>query len=204
MSTLIAMTAIVAVSAVMVWWIILTQRRLVQLEDNITNNMSQIGAQLSGRFEALECLIESVNAYADKECGNLLDSIRARRCVITALSTPDEVQRQEGIFAEVLDQIAELAKRRLEIAKDPMFQKALGAVQSFEGMMRTSRLLFNDSVAKLNREVRRFPNAVIAGLLGFHKREYLTTDTVSGELEALPQSAPRKEAGRLHNKLLQG
>jgi len=46
-------------------------------------------------------------------------------------------------------------------------------VETFENMVRTSRLIYNDSVTKLNREIRMFPTSIIAGMLGFHKREYL-------------------------------
>ncbi|WP_246241183.1 LemA family protein [Anaerocolumna sedimenticola] len=40
-------------------------------------------------------------------------------------------------------------------------------------MVRTSRLIYNDSVTKLNREIRMFPVSMIAGMLRFRKREYL-------------------------------
>jgi LemA protein len=33
----------------------------------------------------------------------------------------------------------------------------MDAVQTFENMVRTSRLIYNDSVTKLNREIRMFP-----------------------------------------------
>lgn len=49
----------------------------------------------------------------------------------------------------------------------------MDAVQTFENMMRTSYLIYNDSVTKLNREIRMFPVSIIAGMLGFQQREYL-------------------------------
>jgi len=49
----------------------------------------------------------------------------------------------------------------------------MDAVQTYENMVRTSRLIYNDSVSKLNREVRMLPVFMIAGALGFKQREYL-------------------------------
>lgn len=35
-------------------------------------------------------------------------------------------------------------------------------------------LIYNDSVTKLNSALGMFPTNVISGILGFHKREYLS------------------------------
>ena len=40
-------------------------------------------------------------------------------------------------------------------------------------MMRTSALIYNDSAAKLNRELHTFPTLLIGGLLGYHPHDYL-------------------------------
>ncbi len=49
----------------------------------------------------------------------------------------------------------------------------MDAVDSYEKMVRTSRLIYNDSVTKLNRDLRMFPTALLAGALGFRPRAYL-------------------------------
>lgn len=89
-------------------WVMSTQRRLVVMDENINNAMSQIGVQLSSRFDALTALLDLAKGYA----------------------------------------------------------KCMDAVDSYEKMVRTSRLIYNDSVTKLNREIRMFPVSLIAGMLG--------------------------------------
>lgn len=44
---------IVLVLVLLAGWIISTQRRLVVMDENVNNAMSQIGVQLSSRFDAL-------------------------------------------------------------------------------------------------------------------------------------------------------
>ncbi|MHC1694826.1 MAG: LemA family protein [Eubacteriales bacterium] len=51
--------------------------------------------------------------------------------------------------------------------------KTKDAVQTFENMVRTSRLIYNDSVTKLNRKIRIFSVSMAAGMLGFRQRDYL-------------------------------
>jgi len=165
--------AIVAIAAVIVLWIISTQRKLVVLDENISNAMSQIGVQLSSRFDALTALLDLTKGYAKHESDTLIETIKSRRSVITAKSTPQDVLRQEGIISEALGRIAMVTEQYPELKANQTYIKTMDAVQTFENMVRTSRLIYNDSVMKLNREIRMFPVSLIAGMLGFRQRDYL-------------------------------
>ncbi|WP_058302991.1 LemA family protein [Gorillibacterium timonense] len=171
--TFIAIIAIIAIAAVFMLWAISTQRKLVVLDENINNAMSQIGVQLFCRFDALTALLNLTKGYAKYESETLIETINSRRSVITAKSTPDEVLRQEGVISGALGRIALVTGQYPDVKTDPTYIKAMDAVQTFENMVRTSRLIYNDSVTKLNREIRLFPVSMIAGMLGFRQRKYL-------------------------------
>ncbi len=165
--------AIVAIAAVIVLWIISAQRKLVVLDENIRNAMSQIGVQLSSRFDALTALLDLTKGYDKHESETLIETIKSRRSVITAKSTPDDVLHQEGIISETLGRIAMVTEQYPELKSNQNYKQTMDAVQSFENMVRTSRLIYNDSVTKLNREIRMFPVSMVAGMLGFQQRDYL-------------------------------
>jgi LemA protein len=173
MTMLPTFITIAVIAAVIVLWIISTQRRLVVLDENISNAMSQIGVQLSSRFDALTALLNLTKGYAKHESETLIETIKSRRSVITAKSTPDDVMRQEGVISEALGRIAMVTEQYPELKANQSYIKTMDAVQTFENMVRTSRLIYNDSVTKLNREIRMFPVSAIAGMLGFGQREYL-------------------------------
>ncbi len=154
-------------------WVMSTQRRLVVMDENINNAMSQIGVQLSSRFDALTALLDLAKGYAAHESQTLIETIKSRRSVITAKSTPQDVLQQEGVISEALGRISMVAERYPELKADKGYAKCMDAVDSYEKMVRTSRLIYNDSVTKLNREIRMFPVSLIAGMLGFHQRDYL-------------------------------
>ena len=154
-------------------WVMSTQRRLVVMDENINNAMSQIGVQLSSRFDALTALLDLAKGYAAHESQTLIETIKSRRSVITAKSTPQDVLQQEGVISEALGRISMVAERYPELKADKGYAKCMDAVDSYEKMVRTSRLIYNDSVTKLNREIRMFPVSLIAGLLGFRQRDYL-------------------------------
>lgn len=165
--------AIFAIVVLMISWIISTQRKLVVLDENISNAMIQIGVQLSGQFDALNALLEVTKGYAKHESETLTEAIRHRRCMITAKSTPNDVINQNGVISLLLDKIVLVADKYPEIKDNQEYLKALDAVSTFDNMLRTSQLIYNDSVNKLNREVRQFPVFIIARMLGFVKRDYL-------------------------------
>lgn len=154
-------------------WVMSTQRRLVVMDENINNAMSQIGVQLSSRFDALTALLDLAKGYAAHESQTLIETIKSRRSVITAKSTPEDVLKQEGVISEALGRISMVAERYPELKADKGYAKCMDAVDSYEKMVRTSRLIYNDSVTKLNRELRLFPTSLVAGLLGFRMRDYL-------------------------------
>lgn len=170
MSTILIILAIITIITL---WAISIQRRLVVLDENINNAMSQIGVQLSNRFDALTALLNLTKCYAGHECKTLMESIQSGRSMISAKSKPDDVLRQEEIISEVLARIAMVTEQYPEIKANPMYIKTMDAVQIYENMVRTSRLIYNDSVTKLNRETRMFPVSMLAGMFGFRKREYL-------------------------------
>ncbi len=171
MITCIVVITIVAI--IVVWLIITTQRRLVVLDENISNAMSQIGVQLSCHFDALVTILELTMGYAKNESETLIETIQSRRSFIIAKSTPDEVLHQEKVICEVFFKIAMVTEQYPELKDNLTYIKAMGAVQRFENMIRTSRLIYNDSVSKLSREIRMFPVSMIFRILGFQKREYL-------------------------------
>ncbi|MDD4834124.1 MAG: LemA family protein [Lutispora sp.] len=172
------LVAIIAILALIILGVISTQRRLVVLDENISNAMSQIGVQLSSRFDALSALLDLTKGYAKHESETLIETIKSRRSLITAKSTPDDVLRQEGVISEALGRIAIVTEQYPELKANQNYIKTMDAVETFENMVRTSRLIYNDSVTKLNREIRMFPVSMIAGMLGFQQKKYLEEQTL--------------------------
>ena len=159
--------------AIFVIWGIGVQRRLVAMDENVNNAMSQIGVQLSSRFDALTALLDLAKGYAAHESQTLIETIKSRRSVITATSTPDDVLKQEGIISEALGRISMVAERYPELKASESYKKCMDAVDSYEKMVRTSRLIYNDSATRLNRELRMFPTSLLGGMFGFRQRDYL-------------------------------
>ena len=168
-----ALVIVIIITVLLILWVMSTQRKLVLLDENINNAMSQIGVQLSSRFAALTALLDLTKGYAKHESETLIETVKSRHSVITAKSTPDDVLRQEGILSEALGRISMISEQYPKLKANENYAKTIDAVNKYENMVRTGHLIYNDSVTKLNREIRMFPVSAIAGMLGFLQREYL-------------------------------
>ena len=160
---------------VLILWIISVQRSFVVLDENINNAMSQIGVQISSRWDALTSLLDLTKGYAAHEYNTITETIKARRS-ITKDSSPEDISKQENIIAEAMGKIMAVAESYPDLKADKTYIKTMDAVNQYENMVRTSRLIFNDSVTKLNRVIRMFPASMIAGMLGFSKRAYIEAE----------------------------
>ena len=162
-----------AVVVLLVLWVVSCRRRLVAMNENINDAMAQIGVQVSSRFDVLTVLLYLTKEYAAHEAQTLIGTIKSRRSTVTATSTPHDVLEQEEIIAEALDYISTMAERYPDLKTNENYAKYMNAVDNYEKMVNTSRLIYNDSVTKLNRELRMFPTSLIAKIFGFRQRDYL-------------------------------
>ncbi len=162
----------IVILALVVLWFISTQRKLVVMDENINNAMSQIGVQLSSRWDALTALLDLTKGYAEHEYKTLSDTIRMRS-TITAKSTAAEVNDQENILTEAMGRIMAVAESYPDLKANENYIKTMDSVNDYEKMVRQSRLIYNDSVTKLNRAIRMFPTSLVAGMLGVTSRDYL-------------------------------
>ena len=154
-------------------WIISAQHRLIGMGENIDYAINQLSIQFSSLFDALIILLNLTKEYADHECQLLIDTIKSRRSTITADSTPEDIHGQERLISEVLEHIFTIAAQYPALKTNENYVRCLNAVDNYEKTISTSRLIYNDNVTRLNRELHMFPTSLIAHIFGIHERDYL-------------------------------
>ena len=163
---------ILAIVALLVLWVIGVQRKLVEKDELCKNALSQIGVQQASRWDALTALVELVKSYNEHEYNSLRDVI-AQRKNITGESTVAEAQAQEQVLTGLVRNINLVAEQYPELKANENYAKAMDSVNLYENQVRLSRMTFNDTVTKYNKEIRQFPTSIVAGILGFNTRDYL-------------------------------
>lgn len=168
----------------LVMWFISTQRVLAVLDENINNAMSQIGVQLSSRWDALSALLDLTKGYAEHEYQTLSETIKARR-PINAESSAKDAAAQENLLIGAMSRIMAVAEQYPTLKSDQGYMRTMDSVNQYEGMVRQSRLVYNDSVTKLNRSIRMFPTTMVAGMMGFARRDYLEANDNKADMPSM-------------------
>ena len=163
------------VLVLLILWIVSCRRRLVVMDENINNDMAQIDVQLSACFTALTALLDLIRVYAPHDAKKLIETVKSCRHSVTPIFTAADVLRQEGVIIEVMGRISMVVEQNPNLKANRDYAKCINAVNGYQKMVCTSRLLYNDSVGKLNRELRMFPTSLIGRAFGFRQREYLET-----------------------------
>ena len=153
-----ALIIVGVVLVIIILWFISAQRKLVAMDENINNAMGQIGVQTKG--------------YADHEYKTISDTIKMRTS-INSNSSAAEVNKQENMLTEAMGKIMAVAESYPELKANENYIKTMDSVNEYEKMVRQSRLIYNDSVTKLNRTIRMFPTSIAAGMLHITSRDYL-------------------------------
>ena len=179
-----AILIIIVLLALVVLWVISVQRKLVEKDELCKNALSQIGVQQASRWDALTALVELVKSYNEHEYNTLRDVIAMRK-TITGESTVAEAQAQEQALTGLVRNINVVAEQYPELKANENYAKAMDSVNLYENQVRLSRMTFNDTVTKYNKEIRQFPTSIVAGLLGFNTREYLNEAVGKTEMPSM-------------------
>ena len=169
---------IIALVVIIVLYIIRTQRAFVSLEEKMKNAFGQINVQLKSRWDALTNLVEMTKQYAAHEHDTLTDVIASRRATNVA---PGQVAEQENAIMDVLTRLSAVAEAYPDLKANQMFTDTMASIRQYEENVRLSRMVYNDSVTKLNMMVRQFPSNLVASMFGFTTHDLLPEDVAKSE-----------------------
>lgn len=179
-----AVFVIIAIVVLVVLWFISVQRMLVSLDENVNNAMSQIGVNLTSRFDALTGLLDLVKGYNEHEYKTLSDVIKMRT-TIGSHSKASDVEAQENMITEAMGKIMAVAEAYPDLKSNTNYQNLMNSLNDYETKVRQSRLVYNDAVTKLNRTIRMFPTSLVAPMCGIVSRDYLQTDNAKSDMPSM-------------------
>ena len=168
---------ILAIAALLVLWGISVQNKLVQSDELCNNALKQINVQQVSRYDALQALVKLTREYASYESETLQKVIEQRKITPSSNPTVEEINANENALKEMSAKLIAIAERYPDLKANQNYQQTMQSIEKYEENVRLARMTFNDTVTKFNNQVRMFPGSVVAGILGFAKRDYLAEDT---------------------------
>ena len=176
LNSTMTLAIILAVLAVLVVWIIGVQNRLVKSDELCNNALKQINVQQISRFDALKALIKLTREYASYEADTLEKIVKERKIVSSPNPTAADINANEEALAAIGAKLIAVAEAYPDLKASANYQQTMKDIKDYEENVRLSRMTFNDTVTRFNQQVRVFPTSLVAGILGFAKRDYLADD----------------------------
>ena len=167
---------VIAIVVVLVLWVISVQNKLVKSDEICNNALKQINVQQISRYDALQALVKLTREYASYEGDTLQKVIEARKITSSPSPTAAEIDANESALKEISARLIAVAEAYPDLKANTNYQQTMKDIKDYEENVRLSRMTFNDTVTRFNQQVRVFPTSLVAGLLGFAKRDYLADD----------------------------
>jgi LemA protein len=161
---------LIAISVVLVLWMILAYNGLVAWRNQVKNAWSQIDVQLKRRYDLIPNLVETVKGYAKHEKETLERVIQARNAAMTA-QTPQQVGQAENVLQGTLKSLFALSENYPDLKANQNFLGLQEELTSTENKVSFARQFYNDTVNRFNTLIQSFPRNIIAGIFKFNEAQ---------------------------------
>lgn len=186
----ITIIAIVGVLAVIVFWVIGVNNKLVTQEENVSKAWSNVENVYKRRMDLIPQLVNTVQGAAKYEKGVLTEVTNARTGVQQTQVDPSQLSEQQiaayqkaqdNLTKALANTIKVTVERYPELTATQGFRDLQTQLEGTENRIAVERAKFNEAVQTYNTKLRRFPTSLIAGMLGFEKKGYFTAPEEAAE-----------------------
>lgn len=168
-------------------WAMNVNNTAVGMEENVTESWANVESSYQRRNDLIGNLVKTVQGAADFERGTLKDVIEARaKATSMNIDASNLSPEQLAKFNEVqsglsgaLKSLLVTVERYPELKANQNFLELQSQLEGTENRINVARDRFNEAVKPYNTYVRKAPNNIIAGLLGFDQKGYYEADAGS-------------------------
>ena len=176
---------VIGIAVVLVLGAIMIYNGLVAMRQRVNQAFADIDVQLKQRHDLIPNLVETVKGYASHERGTLEEVVKARN-VAMAAQGPAQQAAAENMLSGALRQLFALSEAYPDLKANQNFQQLQAELSDIENKLAAARRFFNNAVQEYNTGIEQFPAALLAGPLGFQKREFFDVAEARPQLEQAP------------------
>lgn len=176
---MIILIVVIAIAAIVVFWVIGIYNGLVRLRNAMKNAFSQIDVQLKRRHDLIPNLMETVKGYMKHERETLEAVTKARQQAVDVrgLDSVADQARVENMLTQTLKSLFAVAENYPDLKANENFLRLQEELATTENKISFARQHYNDSVMTYNNQTEMFPSSVIAGMFNFKPGEFFEVET---------------------------
>lgn len=151
---------------------------LIRLKNRVDEAWSDIDVQLKRRYNLIPNLVETVKGYAAHEKETLEKVVEARNMAMAAQSGGDlkKSAEAENMLSGTLKSIFALSESYPDLKANQNFLELQRELSDTENKIMASRRFYNGNVRDFNTKTEIFPTNLMAGMLGFKRREFFEVE----------------------------
>ena len=158
-------------AVVILLWGALTYNRLVSLRVKAEESWRDIDTHLKRRWDLIPTVVAAVKGYAAHESG-VYEQVAAARSRSVAASSPREQAHSEEGLKGAMTSLFAIVEAYPDLQANENFMQLQQSLEQIEDAIQRSRLYYNAVVRDYNMSIAVFPRNYIAGLFGFHQRQF--------------------------------
>ena len=186
--SVIILAGFVGLAVIVGMWVMGIYNGLIRKRNAKDNNYSQIGIQLTRKYDLIPNLVKLVKGYMKHERTTLEEVIQARNMAANANaavsanpSDPAAMKQMvaaEGTLGGVMGRLFALSESYPDLKANQNMMQLTEELTSTENKVTFARQAFNDSVMGYNNALQVFPANMVAGMFG-------VTEAIFFEVEGL-------------------
>lgn len=173
--------------ALLARWGIFKYNGLVDIDQNVKSQWSQVENQYQRRSDLIPNLVNVVKGYATHERETLEGVITARsKATSTTINASDmdeatlkRFQQSQDALSSALSRLLVVAEKYPDLKANEQFLDLSKQLEGTENRIATARRDFNNAAQEYNTKRNKFPTVIIAGITGFRERPYFTAQAGS-------------------------
>ncbi len=177
----------VVILALLALWGISKYNGLVDIDQNVKSQWSQVENQYQRRSDLIPNLVNVVKGYATHERETLEGVITARsKATSTTINASDmdeatlkRFQQSQDALSSALSRLLVVAEKYPDLKANEQFLDLSKQLEGTENRIATARRDFNNAAQEYNTKRNKFPTVIIAGITGFRERPYFTAQAGS-------------------------
>jgi LemA protein len=174
---------ILAIVVVVVLILVGIYNGLVTRRNRIDEALGQIEVQLKRRHDLIPNLVEAVKGYMGFEQSVLTKVTEARANAIAAGGKgPAEQAQAENMLTGALRSLFAVAEAYPDLKASTNVMQLQEELTTTENQISFSRQHYNATVLDYNNTIQTIPSVLIAGPLGFTKREFFDAEPEAQEV----------------------
>ncbi|MFA5301682.1 MAG: LemA family protein [Bacteroidales bacterium] len=171
---------VIAIIGILVLWFVRLNNKMVEAQEQAVQAWAQVENVYQRRADLIPNLVNTVKGAVDFEKSTLEAVIEARSKATSVTIDPTNLteesmaafQSAQDNLSQSLGRLMVVVERYPELKANQNFLELQAQLEGTENRITVERRTFNQVVQAYNVLIRKFPNAIVAGIRNFQPKAY--------------------------------